>query len=111
MKEWLTGLMPDGMSRNEIADALGLSRKTVSQMLNPNQDTLGSGLTMFSYLRFVGAVVDAPEESPGASRLAKLEATVDRTGAATTSSLADLTARLQAVEHELKLLARRAKAG
>lgn len=103
LKRWLTGLLPDGMSRNDAADELGLSRKTVSVMLNPNQDGFGNGLTMLSYLRFVGAVSGAPAESPGTSRLERLEATVDRTGTATTSALEDLGARLLRVEQALKL--------
>lgn len=90
------------MSRNDVADEIGVTRKTVSTMLNPSQTGFGNGLTMLLYLRFAGAVVDAPSESPGASRLAALAETVDRTGAATTSALEELTDRLQRVETALK---------
>jgi hypothetical protein len=109
LKRWLTGLLPEGMSRSDVADELGVDRKTISTMLNPARTGFGNGLTMLLYLRLAGAVVEAPSESPGASRLAALEATVDRQGNATTSALHDLTARLEAVEKALGLRAPRAR--
>lgn len=103
LKEWLTSLLPDGMSRNDVADELGFSRKTVSTMLNPDQPGFGNGFTMLLYLRLVGGVVDAPVESPGRSRLAALEAAVDLSGQSMTSALEDLAARIQRVENALGL--------
>lgn len=79
LKQWLTSLLPEGLSRNDVADEFDVSRKTVSGMLNPDSVSFGNGLTMLRYLRLVGAVTEAPTESPASSRLAALEAKVDRT--------------------------------
>lgn len=111
LKRWLTSLLPEGMSRNDVADELGVSRKTISTMRNPSTSGFGNGLTMLLYLRLAGAVADAPAESPGSSRLAALEATVDRSGTATTSALEDLAARLRRVETALQLPDARASEG
>ncbi len=73
LKLWLTSLLPADLSRNDVADEFGVTRKTVSAMLNPDSTVFGNGLTMLRYLRLVGAVVDAPTESPASSRLAALE--------------------------------------
>lgn len=63
LKQWLTDQLPEGTSREEIADELEVTRKTISTMLNPNRSSFGNGLTMLRYLRHVGAVVDAPKAS------------------------------------------------
>ncbi len=76
LKEWLTGLLPEDVSRNDVAYELGVTRKTISGMLNSDVDGFSTGLTMLRYLRLVGAVVDAPSESPATSRLAAIEARV-----------------------------------
>ena len=85
LKVWLTELLPEGMSRNDVADDLGVTRKTISSMLNPESQSFANGLTMLRYLRLAGAVVDAPADSPASSRLAALEAKVD--GLATKADL------------------------
>lgn len=36
LKQWLTDQLPEGTSREEIADELEVTRKTISTMLNPN---------------------------------------------------------------------------
>lgn len=61
LKEWLTALLPEGMSRNDVAYELGVSRKTISTMLNPDTDGFGNGLTLLRYLRLVGALREVPE--------------------------------------------------
>lgn len=76
LKEWLTSILPEGMSREDVAAELGVTRKTISNMLNPDQAGFGNGLTMLRYLRLAGAVAEAPRESPAGSRLAALEAQV-----------------------------------
>lgn len=75
LKEWLTSVMPEGMSRNDIADELGVTRRTISWMLNPKAEAF-PGLTMLRYLQLAGAVIEAPMESPASSRLAALEGQV-----------------------------------
>lgn len=77
MKEWLTGLLPEDMSRNDVAYELGVTRKTISNMLNPDVDAFGNGFTMLRYLRLVGALASAPEPSRATSRLAGLEEKCD----------------------------------
>lgn len=68
----LTALLPEGMSREDVADVLGVTRKTISNMLNPEQSGFANGLTMLRYLQLVGAVNEAPGASPAASRLEEL---------------------------------------
>ena len=107
LKRWLREVMPDDLSQQAIADELGVTRKTISNLLSPNAG-FGNGLTMIRYLRLAGVVADVPS---GGSRLATLEEMVYRTGSATASALEDLSARLQSVERALKLPDARAKAG
>lgn len=87
LKEWLTAILPEGMSREDVADDLGVTRKTISNMLNPSQSGFGNGLTLLRYLRLAGAVVDAPQESPAGSRLARLEDEVAESNALTKEAL------------------------
>ncbi len=77
LKEWLTSLLPDDFSRNDVAYELGVSRKTISSMLNPDADGFGNGLTMLRYLQLVGAVAEAPAANPASSHLGALEASVE----------------------------------
>lgn len=86
LKEWLTSIKPDGLSRNDIADELGVTRRTISSMLNPEVAAF-PGLTMLRYLRLAGAVTDAPAESPIGSHLARLEARLDESIALTEEAL------------------------
>jgi hypothetical protein len=78
LKEWLTGLLPDGVSRYDVADELGVDRKTISTMLNPDRPGFGNGLTMLRYLQLVGAVDPAPQANPASSRLAAIEARLEK---------------------------------
>ena len=80
VKLWLTSLLPEGVSRQDIADELDVERKTISTMLNPDAKNFGRGLTMLRYLRHVGALRDAPVESQAGSRLARVEEKVDGIG-------------------------------
>lgn len=75
LKEWLTSVIPQDMSRNDVAEELGVTRRTISSMLNPNAEEF-PGLTMLRYLQLAGAVTAAPTASPASSRLARLEAQV-----------------------------------
>lgn len=79
LKTWLTGLLPEGLSRNDVAYELNVSRKTVSTMLNPESDGFGNGYTMLRYLRLVGALKDAPDATPETSRLARLQDELEET--------------------------------
>lgn len=74
LKEWLRGLLPEGYSREDIADELNVTRKTITSMLSLSSTSFANGRTMLGYLRFVGALRDAPEEHRQTSRLARLEA-------------------------------------
>lgn len=67
LKVWLTSILPEGMSRNDVADELQVTRKTISTMLNPDAPGFANGLTMLRYLQLAGAVVDAPRETPASS--------------------------------------------
>lgn len=105
LKRWLREVMPADLSQQAIADELGVTRKTISNLLSPNAG-FGNGLTMIRYLRLAGVVADAPSSG---SRLATLEEMVYRTGSATASALEDLSARLQRVERALTLPDARAR--
>lgn len=63
-KEWLRDLLPDDLSQQAIADELGVTRKTISNLLSPNAG-FGSGIVMLRYLQLAGAVAyrPAPEDS------------------------------------------------
>lgn len=87
LKVWLTGLLPERTSREDVADILGVTRKTISGMLNPDKAGFANGLTMLRYLQLVGAVDEAPETSPAASRLAELEEQVRESVALTREAL------------------------
>lgn len=73
LKEWLTDILPAGLSRQDMADELRVTRKTFANMISPKQESFGHGIMMLRYLQLAGAVVDAPTESPASSRLAALE--------------------------------------
>lgn len=72
-KTWLRDLLPEGMSQQSVADELGVTRKTISNLLSPNAG-FGSGLVMLRYLQLAGAVSYAPER--GDSLLQRLVAEV-----------------------------------
>jgi len=74
LKVWLTKLLPEGMSRKDVADQVDVTTKTISTMLNPEKEAFSKGLTMLRYLQLVGAVQEAPGVSPASSRLAAIEA-------------------------------------
>lgn len=78
LKEWMTGLLPADRSRADIAHELGVDRKTISTILNPETANFGNGYTLLRYLRIVGALNDAPTEPAGLSRLAAIEASLER---------------------------------
>lgn len=87
LKEMLTALLPKEISRNDVADTLGVTRKTISTMLNPESRSFGNGLTMLRYLQLVGAVDEAPSVSPAASRLEELRDEVRDVAALTRRAL------------------------
>lgn len=76
LKQWLVALLPEGWSRQDVADELRVERKTVSSMLNPNSPSFGQGRTLIRYLQLVGGLQKAPAPS-ATSRLGALEAKVD----------------------------------
>lgn len=93
--------MPEGMSQQTIANELGVTRKTISNFLNPEAG-FGSGEVMLRYLQLAGAVHYAPD--PADSILQRLVATVTESSDATARSLeaiekllADVDARLLAL--------------
>lgn len=102
LKRWLTGLLPADISRNDVAEEFGVTRKTVSGMLNPDSVSFGNGLTMLRYLRLVGAVTGAPVASPASSRLEALREAVAEVQSTLTDDvvpdLSDVIARLARLE-------------
>lgn len=109
LKEWLTSIKPDDMSRNDIADEFEVTRRTISTMLSPSSTSFGTGLTMLRYLQLAGAVVDAPEASPASSRLAALEAQVEAAAESMTAGLAALAEEVRALARTQEPEGRRAR--
>lgn len=72
LKKWLRDVLPDDLSQQAVADELGVTRKTISNLLSPNAG-FGNGLTMLRYLQLVGAVTEAPSAG---SRLEELAGAV-----------------------------------
>lgn len=101
LKEWLTAQLPDDMSRADVADELGVTRKTISSMLNPDQEGFGNGLTMLRYLRLAGAVADPPQAGPTSSLLAALAEQVEIQGHAMTRSLDGLAEEVRSLARRL----------
>ncbi len=87
LKEWLTEMLPAKVSREDVADTLGVTRKTISNMLNPERASFANGLTMLRYLQLVGVVDEAPGASPAASRLEELRDEVRDVAALTRRAL------------------------
>jgi hypothetical protein len=108
-KQWLTRILPDDMSREDVADELRVTRKTISNMLNPNQSGFGNGLTMLRYLRLAGALKDEPDQSPATSRLGSLEegllaleGKVDQASLDVTHALAAIAEAIARIEDRLE---------
>ena len=72
LKEWLVELRDRaGLSQQQVADEIGVERKTVYNAESPKQGNV-SGLTLFRMLRLYGALADPP--SAGESLSDRLEA-------------------------------------
>lgn len=74
-KEWLRSIFPSEWTREEMAEELGVTRRTLVNLLS-SRAGFGNGLTMLRYLQLAGAVTAAPEENLPNARLAELEAAV-----------------------------------
>jgi transcriptional regulator with XRE-family HTH domain len=88
------------MSQQAIADELGVTRKTISNLLSPNAG-FGSGVVMLRYLQLAGAVSYAPER--GDSLLQRLLATVTESANQTAASLEAIEKLLAGLDARLSI--------
>lgn len=99
-KAWLRALRKEqGYTQKELAELVDRNSRTILDAEKPGAGWPG-GFTLLRMLQVLGALKDFPGEAD--SPLARLEATVSRTGSATEASLHELAERLRAVETALE---------